>query len=170
MWVRIPPPVPASSSRPVPLIEERGDFFVLGCRLDSFSPAFHDMRFSPSHISPPIVPFFPRRRIGESYSIRRAEPLFGLAGRDAPVFLSAFPSRLAGRICLPLGSRSTLVLLSLCSPLSYPSNRLLAFLLASLSAVRLGVSPTIRFLIRPAGRMRIFRTLIRFHRRFRHVM
>ena len=54
-------------------------------------------RYTQLSISPPSVPFFPRRRIGEPYSIRRAAPLFGLAGRDAPVFLPAFPSRLAGR-------------------------------------------------------------------------
>lgn len=139
-------------------------------RLDGFSLApNHEMRFSPFRafppiqsrytqlsISPPSVPFFPRRRIGEPYSIRRAAPLFGLAGRDAPVFLPAFPSRLAGRICLPLGSRSTLVLLSLCSPLPYSSNRLLAFLLASRSVGRLGVSPTISFPIRQAGREAYF--------------
>ena len=50
----------------------------------------------------------------------------------------------------------------LLSPLHYPSNRLLAFLLASLSARRLGVSPTIRFPIRPAERIRVFRAHIRF--------
>ena len=146
-------------------------------RLDDFPPApNHDMRLFASHTSPPIqslytpplsisppsVPFFTRLRIGEPYSIRRAAPLFGLAGRDAPVFLPAFPSRLAGRICLPLGSRSTLVLLSLCSPLPYPSNRLLALLLVSLSARQLGVSPTIRFPIWQAGRMRVSRVHIRF--------
>lgn len=47
-------------------------------------------------------------------------------------------------------------------PLLYPSNRLLAFLLASLSARRLGVSPTIRFPIRAAGRIRVFRAYIFF--------
>ena len=80
--------------------------------LDGFPPTpNHEMRFSPFRafqpiqsrytqlsISPPSVPFFTRRRIGEPYSIRRAAPLFGLAGRDAPVFLPAFPSRLAARL------------------------------------------------------------------------
>lgn len=46
--------------------------------------------------------------------------------------------------------------LPLLAPLSYPPNRLLAFLLASLSARRLVASPTIRFPIRPAGRMCVF--------------
>lgn len=53
------------------------------------------------------------------------------------------------------------------SPLPYPSNRLLASLLASLSAERLGVSV---LSCRWTGRMRVFRAHIRFHRRFRRNM
>ena len=113
--VRIPPPVPASPSRPVSLIEKRGDFFLYPVRrLDDFPPmSNHDKRFFASHTVPPIQlrcaalfpiylpafrPVFPRRRIGGFYAIRRAAPLFGLAGRDAVAFLLAFPFRLAGRI------------------------------------------------------------------------
>lgn len=52
-------------------------------------------------------------------------------------------------------------------PLPYPSNRLLASLLASLSAELLGVSV---LSCRWTGRMRVFRAHIRFHRRFRRNM
>ena len=53
--VRIPPPAPASPSRPVPLIEERGDFLRSVRRFDGFTPApNHNMRFSPFHAFLPI--------------------------------------------------------------------------------------------------------------------
>ena len=114
MRVRIPPPVPASPSRPVPFIEERGDFFSYPVRrLDGFLPApNHDMRFSPSVFPcrlncdirlpsfsclPASRTVFSYRCLEESYSILRAAPLFGLAGRDVAVFLPTLPSRWAGR-------------------------------------------------------------------------
>lgn len=110
--VRIPPPAPDSLSRPAPRVEERGDFF---CTRFAGSIASHRRsmicgsllpippRLSnrdippPLQISSPPVPFFPRRRIGGLYSIRRAAPLFGLAGRNTIAFLPAFPYRWAGR-------------------------------------------------------------------------
>lgn len=93
----------------------------------------------------PILPaartVFPRRRIVGLYSIRRVMSLFNLTGRDAAAFLTAsFPFRWCGEGSAPASL-----------PVFYPSNRLLASLFASLSAGRLGVSPTIRFPIRPAG-------------------
>lgn len=63
------------------------------------------MRLSSPYL-PAFRTVFPRRRIGESYSIHRAAPLFGLAGRDAAAFLTAFPFRWAG------GGRGRLQLLS----------------------------------------------------------
>lgn len=117
-----------------------------------------DMRFSLSHIFPPLVPF--SRAAASDGSIRFSAPcpLFGLAGRDV--------TALSPRVPFPIGGGT----LPLISPLHYPPNRLLVSLLATLSAGRLGVSLTIRFPIRAAGRMCIFRARIRFPRRFRHDM
>lgn len=95
----------------------------------------------PLQISSPPVPFFPRRRIGELYSIRRAAPLFGLAGRNAPpAFLPAFPSRLAGRLGPALPPRPPIrpIGFSPSSSIRFPSNG--------------SASPPIRLSIRTAGR------------------
>lgn len=167
--VRIPPPAPASPSRPVPLIEERGDFLRSVRRFDGFTPApnhnmrfspfhaflpiqslNHDMRLPPSPISPSSVPFF--RAAASDSPIRSAVSYYYSAWRDA-MPLPSFPRFLSDR----RGGSAPLLY-----PLLYPSNRLLAFLLASLSARRLGVSPTIRFPIRAAGRIRVFRAYIFF--------
>lgn len=145
-------------------------------RLDGFSlTPNHEMRFSPFRafppiqsrytqlsISPPSIPF--SRAAASDSSIRFAVPRPYSAWRDAtpPSFSPRSLHDWRGEFVSPLGSRSTLVLLSLCSPLPYPSNRLLALLLVSLSARRLGVSPAIRFPIWQAGRMRVFRVHIRF--------
>lgn len=106
---------------------------------------------STSHISPPPVSF--SRAAASDSSIRFAVSHPYSVWRDA----TSSPS---SPFSFPIGGESQLPLLS---PLSYPPNRLLAFLLASLSAGRLGVSPTICFPIRSAGRMRIFRAHIFFH-------
>lgn len=143
MWVRIPPPVPASPSRPVPLIEERGDFFLHSIRrLDDFPPApNHDIQLFASHTSPPIqlryaalfpispppVPF--SRAAASEDSMQSIVPLFYSVWRDA--------MPLPPRAPFPMGGEARSLLLS---PLHYPSNRLLVFLLASLSAGRLGAS------------------------------
>ena len=120
-------------------------------------------RLSNRYIPPPITlpasrTAFPRRRIGGLYLIRRAATLSGLAGRDATAFLPAFPSRLAAR----LGFRS---------PPRFPI-RPIGFSSSSSPRFPLGgsVSHPIRFSIRSAGRMRVFRAHIRFPRRFRRGM
>lgn len=141
--VRIPPPAPASPSRPVPLIEERGDFFFLHSirRLDDFPPApNHDIQLFASHTSPPIqlryaalfpispppVPF--SRAAASEDSMQSIVPLFYSVWRDAMPLPPRAPFPMGGEA----RSRPR-------STLPYPSNRLLVFLLASLSAGRLGV-------------------------------
>lgn len=83
--------------------------------------------------------------------MRSIVPLFYSVWRDA--------MPLPPRVPFPMGGEAQLTLLS---PLPYPSNRLLALLLVSLSDGRLGVPPAIRFPIWQAGRMRVFRVHIRF--------
>lgn len=129
---------------------------ICGSPISDHSRLFNcDMQLS-YIIFPPLVPF--SLVDASDSSIRFAVSPPYSAWRDAmpPPSFPRSSFRLAGR----RGHRSP-------SPLSYPPNRLLAFLLASLSAVRLGVSPTIRFPIRAAGRMRVFRAYVRFPRRFR---
>ena len=82
---------------------------------------------STSHISPPPVSF--SRAAASDSSIRFAVSHPYSVWRDA----TSSPS---SPFSFPIGGESQLPLLS---PLSYPPNRLLAFLLASLSAGRLGV-------------------------------
>ena len=104
---------------------------------------------SPFPYLPAARTVFPCRRIGGLYEIRRAAPPIRLDGtrrHRLPHCVVPFP--IGGEAQLPL-----------LSPLPYPSNRLLAFLLASLSAGRLGVSV---LSCRWTGRMRVFRVHIRF--------
>lgn len=173
MWVRIPPPVPSSPSRPASLIEERVDFFfrtrfvgstafcrcpimIYGSPLPVPSRRLNrHMRLSLSHISPPPVSF--SRTDTSENSIRFAAPHHYSAWLGA---MSPPPPRAP----FPMGGEARIPFLY---PLSYPPNRLLAHLLASLSVGRLGV---FRFPIRPAGRMCIFRARIRFPCRFRRVL
>ena len=112
----------------------------------------HDMRLPPPHQSPRLPYRFsvPPHRIALFDPPCRTTIRFS-GTRRPPPFSSRSLHDWRGDKRLPLFF-----------PLPYPSNRLLAFLLASLSAGRLGVSPTIRFPIRPAGRMRVFRARIRF--------
>lgn len=134
-------------------------------RLDDFPPApNHDMRLFASHTSPPIqlryAAFFPISPL----PVPLSAPTHRIALFDSP-FRAAIRlgltrcRRLPPRVSFPMGGVSQLTLLA---PLRCPPNRLLASLLASLSAGRLGVSPIIRFPIRRAGRMRVFRTHIFF--------
>lgn len=129
MWVRIPPPVPASPSRPVPLIEERGDFFrtrfvgsmascrrqimICGSLLSSCLPDCPIAICGSLLSQSPRLPYrSPYRCLGEFYSIRRTALLFGLAGSD----FIALPSC----ISFPMGGENS-TLAHLLAPLSAQS-------------------------------------------------
>ena len=103
------------------------------------------------HIPPPADrTVSPRRCLGRSYPIRRSVPLSGLAGRDITAFLPAFPFRWAGRGAYPA---------PLPASLFAPSASRLTPRHAFRWAARCF---SLRFPIRQAGRMRVFRARIRF--------
>lgn len=94
--VRIPPPAPASPSRPVPLIEERGDFFrtrfagsmasrrhqIMRCGSPLSAPSSLSNRDIPSYQSPRLPYRFSRAAASEN-PIRFAVPRPYSAWRDA---------------------------------------------------------------------------------------
>ena len=126
------------------MASRRNQIMICGSSLP-IHPRLSNRNIPPLSISSPPVPFS-RTAVSDS-SIRFSVAYLYSTWRNA-MSPFTFP------FFFPIGVESQLTLLS---PLPYPSNRLLASLLASRSVGRLGVSPTISFPIRQAGRMRIFR-------------